>query len=488
MLDIAKLFELEIKPALGCTEPVAVGYATSLAYNAILGRIPKWLKGKIPVKYATDVNPEDVEINSVKVSLDRGTFKNALAVGIPKLKGQKGIIIAAAMGIFCFPEAEGKEMALFEMLQPEDLEKAKALTRKVNIKLIEGWERSEDIQIRARVEVKHKRLSERVLTGTAKIERTHSNVTSIDAYDSLACVTKIPLGEKAEMQRARLEVKDKLKGMSICDIVTELETLPGDAMGKMIELMEMNISISEEGLKGAQGLGIGAALKDLVNEGYLGDDFITSAQIMTASAADARMGGFDYPVMSCAGSGNQGIAASLPIIAVAQKSGYDVKELLQKRRSGQLPEEDERKLSRLVKALALSNIITCYTTYHTKYLSALCGCAIKAGLGATAGIAYLLTKSTDKVEMAIQNMAGNITGLICDGGKEGCSLKLTASASVAIQSALLAIKGVQVPSDNGIVAEKAEDTIRNIGRVCQTMIATDAEIVHIMADKGGLRF
>jgi len=236
------------------------------------------------------------------------------------------------------------------------------------------------------------------------------------------------------------------------------------------------------------GLGIGGTLRDLVNEGYLGDDLITSAQVMVASAADARMGGFAYPVMTCAGSGNQGIAASLPIIAVAQKNGYDVKGLLAKRRSGQLSGEDEKKLSRLVKALALSNIITCYLTYYTKYLSALCGGAIKAGLGATAGIAYLLTQSADKVEMAIQNMAGNITGLICDGGKEGCSLKLTTSASIAIQSALLAMRGIRVPSDNGIVGEKAEDTIRNIGRVCQVMTATDAEIVRIMADKSGLKF
>jgi len=488
MLDISQLFELEIKPALGCTEPVAIGYTTSLAYNAILGRVPRWLKGKMPIKYVTDVNPEDVEIDRIEVSVDRGIFKNALAVGIPRAKGQKGIGIAAAMGLFCFPEAEGREMALFETLQPEDLEKAKTLTEKVNIKLIAGWERSEGIQIRALVKVKHKRLPERVLTGIAKIEKTHSNVTSISVYDSLGQVAEIPLEEKLEIQREDLGVADRLKGMSISEIVAELEALPEDAVGKMIQLIEMNIAVSEEGLKGRKGLGIGATLRDLVNQGCLGDDSITSAQIMVASAADVRMGGFDYPVMSCAGSGNQGITASLPIIAVAQKKGYDVKGLLAKRRSGQLSGDDEMKLSRLVKALALSNIITCYITYHTKYLSALCGCAIKAGLGATAGIAYLLTESADKVETAIQNMAGNITGLICDGGKEGCSLKLTTSASVAIQSALLAMRGIRVPSDNGIVGEKAEDTIRNIGRVCQAMIATDAAIIRIMADKSGLKF
>ena len=487
MLDISQLFELEVKPALGCTEPVAVGYVTSLAYNAILGRAPEWLKGKIPIEYVVDVNQEDVEVDRIEVSVSRGVFKNALAVGIPRSNGQKGIGIAAAMGIFCFPEAEGQEMALFKTLQPEDLEKAKTLAHRVKIKLIGGWERNEDIQIRALVKVRHKRLPKRVLTATAKIEKTHSNVTSIDVYDSLGQVTEIPFEKKPHTGRKSLDVKDRLKKMTIPEIVAELEALPKDVVEKMIEMAEMNVAISEEGLKRTKGLGIGATLRDLVSEGYLGDDLITSAQIMVASAADARMGGFDYPVMTCAGSGNQGITASLPIIAVAQKNGYNVKELFVQRQSGQLSGDGEKKLSRLVKALALSNIITCYTTYRSKYLSALCGCTIKAGLGATAGIAYLLTESADKVEMAIQNMAGNITGLICDGGKEGCSLKLSTSASVAIQSALLAMREVRVPSDNGIVAEKTQDTIRNIGRVCHAMIAADAEIVRIMADKSSLK-
>jgi L-cysteine desulfidase len=486
MLDISKLFHNEVKPALGCTEPVAIGYATSLAYNAILGRVPKWLKGRIPIKYVIDVQRDDIEIDRIEVSVDRGIFKNALAVGIPRSKGEKGIAIAAAMGIFCFPEAEGEEMALFETLRPEDFEHARALANRVNIKLIKGWERGEDIEIKASVEVKHKRPPARVLKGTAKIERAHSNVTSIDAYDSLGLVTGLPFQRKPDAQEEEPAVADGLKGMKISGMVAQLKTLPEDVTQKMLEMMEMNIAISEEGLRGTKGLGIGAALRDLVSQKYLSDDIITSAQIMVASAVDTRMGGFDYPVMSCAGSGNQGITASLPIIAVAQKHGYDVKGLLQKKRDGQISAKDEQSLGKLVKALALSNIITCYVTYHTKYLSALCGCAIKAGLGATAGIIYLLTESADKVEMAIQNIVGSATGLICDGGKEGCSLKLMAITSVAIQSALLAMKGIRVPSDNGIVAEKVEDTIQNIGRICQSMLATDVEVTHIMVDKSCL--
>jgi len=217
--------------------------------------VPIWLKGKMPIKYATDVHPEDVKVDTIEISSDRGIFKNALAVGIPKTKGQKGIAIAAAMGIFCFPETEGQEMALFETLQPEDLEKAKTLAERVSIKLIEGWERSEGIQIRASVRVKHKRLPKGALTGIAKIEKTHSNVTSISAYDSLDQVAEVPSEKKLEIQREDLGVEDRLKGMSISEIVAELEVLPEDVVEKMIELVEMNIAASEEGLRRTKGLG-----------------------------------------------------------------------------------------------------------------------------------------------------------------------------------------------------------------------------------------
>lgn len=483
MLDVSKLFEIEIEPALGCTEPTAIGYATSLAYNAILGRVPKWLVGKIPIKYITDIQAKDIEISSIEITLDRGMFKNATAIKIPKSGGQKGIDIAAAMGVFCFPEGEREEMALFKTLQSEDLE-VKELAGKVKAKLVEGWETSKDIDIKAVIAAKHKQLPTRGIKGIAKIEKAHSNVVLIDIYDSLGKVKELPFEMKPKVEKRGFTVKDSLKRMKISEIVNAVEMLPEDAIKKMMEMMEMNIAVSEKGLQeGIKGLGIGTTLRDLVNEGYLGDDLITSAQIMAASAADTRMGGFDYQVMICAGSGNQGITASLPIVAVAQKNGYDVKRLLEEKRSGQMSDEDEKRLSKLVKALALSNLITCYVTYHTKYLSALCGCAVKAGIGAAAGVAYFLSGSSDKVEMAIQNMAGNITGLICDGAKEGCSLKLATAASAAIQSALLATKGIRVPSDNGIVAQKVEDTIRNLGRLCQAMITTDAEVVRIMKDK-----
>lgn len=483
MSVISQIFDIENKPSEGCTEPNAAGYAACLAYNAISGRVPEWLKRRIPIKYIEGIREQDIEVTKIKVAVSRGILKNALAVGIPYSGGQKGIDTAVAMAVFCFPEKEGKELTLFKGLKPEDRDKARELKKKVEIGTVEGWETGTDIKIAAAVEVRHKQFPERILRGTAIIENGHCNVTSIDAYDSAGQVRDIPCTKKSEVKESAQDIKNRLKGMKVSEIIAEVGDLPEDAYEKMIDLLEMNMLVSEKGLDGKKGLGIATALRDLVQEGYLKDDFITSSQMMVAAAADSRMSGYDCAVMSVAGSGNQGISASLPVIAVAEKSGCDVKRLLKDRKDGKLSADDKKKLDRLVKSLALSSAMTAYVTYHTDYLSAMCGCAIKAGMGAAAGIAYFMTESADTVEMALQNMAANIPGLICDGAKEGCSLKLTTSASVAVHSALLAMKGICVPPDNGIVAEKVEDTIKNIGKICQAMVGTDTTITRIMLEK-----
>lgn len=473
MVSFSELLDKEVKPSLGCTEPVAVGYATSLAYNAILGKVPDWLKDKLTTPEATPLDADELEVTEIQVLVDRDIYKNALSVGIPRSGGRKGIRIAAAMGMLSYPEAKGMEKTLFATLKPEDLDKAQSMVDRVQIKLVDGWEERDEISIQASVTVRQRGTPHEIVVGKATIEKNHGNVTDIS-------VARI---EEAGATCKALGASDDLSVVSITEVVKELDNLADGVASRMIEMLEMNLKVSRAGLEGSRGLGVGTALKELVDEGCLADDLITLAQIMAASAADARMAGCDYEVMSSAGSGNQGITVSLPLIAVAIKVGYDVPELCRKNREGALSSEEKKKLDTLVKALALSNIITSYVTYHTGYLSAMCGCAVKAGIGAASGIAYLLDGKVETVESAIQNMAANITGLICDGAKEGCALKLTSAASAAILSAVLAEKGIRVPADNGIVAERVEDTIRNLGRVYQAMIGTDVEIVSIMRDK-----
>lgn len=473
MIDYSELFQQEVKLSLGCTEPVAVGYAVSVAYHSILGQIPSWLVDRVQSESPFKVERSEVEIEKIEVLVDRDIYKNALAVGIPRSGGQRGIVIAAAMGVFCLPSTQGMEMGLFSDIGTSDLERAREIVDKVTIDLVDGWHHHDGIDIQANVTVQVIKQPDLVLVGRARIQSNHNNVTEISVIQV----------SESQVNNPSSTLRQELALQSIKDLVQDLATLSPQELNKMKEMLKTNLLAAKTGLKSHGQLAIGHALKQLVESGYLRDDAISLGQILVAAAADARMSGFDCSVMSSAGSGNQGITATLPLVAVAMKNGYDVERLMDVDVSGELSDPEVGKLHRLLESLALSNIITSFVTYHSSYLSAMCGCTVKAGIGATAGIAYLLSENAKIVDSAIKNMAGNITGIICDGAKEGCALKLTTAASVAILSAFLALQGIEVHSDNGIVAETAEETIRNIGRICKAMIETDVEIVQIMNEK-----
>ena len=477
MTDLLSLLDAEIRPTVGCTEPVAVAYAASLAYHAILGRVPDWLRPKQMANEGPPLEADDAEIVEIQVLVDRDVYKNALAVGIPRSGGETGIDLAAAMGVYCYPEAEGAEETLFRTLRAGDLEKGRALVDRVKVELVGGWEDRDGIIIQVSVVARDRHRPQDVVVGTARIERTHDNVTYIG----------VERRGEGVVAGAALESREALRNMTVAQIVTQVDELSEPIEEKMIDMLETNLSISREGLEDASGLGVGAALRRWVDEGSLGDDPVTLAQMLAASAADARMAGMDCAVISSAGSGNQGIVATLPLVAVATKLGCDVPGLCAQRRAGTLSADESDSLRRLLQALALSNVITSYVTYHTSRLSAMCGCAIKAGIGAAAGIAYLLDADIETVEGAIQNMAASITGMICDGAKEGCALKLTSAASAAVLAARLAAAGIRVKPGNGIVSDTVEETIVNLDRVCQAMITTDVELANILRDRTAAR-
>jgi L-cysteine desulfidase len=184
---------------------------------------------------------------------------------------------------------------------------------------------------------------------------------------------------------------------------------------------------------------------------------------MTAAASDARMAGSTLPAMSNSGSGNQGITVSMPVIAYALK--YKV---------------DDEKLAR---ALILSNLVAIHIKHFLGKLSALCGCVV-ASTGSACGIVYLEGGGYEQVCAAIKNMAGNITGMVCDGAKVGCAMKVASGVSCAVQSAVLALRGTCIPSTDGIIEDDVEKTIRNIGTIGSAgMKATDRMILDIMLCK-----
>lgn len=228
------------------------------------------------------------------------------------------------------------------------------------------------------------------------------------------------------------------------------------------EGIEMNLAIAEEGLKIENGVGV--KFREMVEEGLMADNIINRAQMLCAAASEARMSGSRLPVMSTAGSGNHGITAFLTTFAVSEKNN--------------MPEEQ------LVRALALTNLITIFIKSYTGALSAMCGCGVAAGIGASAGAVYLLGGNKKQILGAMYNMVGSIAGIICDGAKEGCAYKLALASGWAVQAAILSMKGAIINKNDGILAGDFKKLFKNLGYTCNPgMVPTDEAILEIMLEK-----
>ncbi len=225
----------------------------------------------------------------------------------------------------------------------------------------------------------------------------------------------------------------------------------------------MNLAIAEEGLKIENGVGV--KFREMVEEGLMADNIINRAQMLCSAASEARMSGSRLPVMSTAGSGNHGITAFLTTFAVAEKNN--------------MPEEQ------LMRALALTNLITIFIKSYTGILSAMCGCGVAAGIGASAGAVYLLGGNKEQILGAMYNMVGSIAGIICDGAKEGCAFKLALASGWAVQAAILSIKGAIINKNDGILAGDFKKLFKNLGYTCNLgMVPTDEAILEVMLEKG----
>ena len=238
---------------------------------------------------------------------------------------------------------------------------------------------------------------------------------------------------------------------------------PLDDLRFIKEAADINTRISEEGLSGEYGLQVGRSIDKSISKGYLEADLSNEAIRRTTGGTDARMAGCDLPVMSNSGSGNQGITATMPVVAVAEK----------------LKVSEEQ----LIRALILSHLTSIHIKSSMDRLSALCGASV-AATGASCGIVYLMGGSYEHIEYAIKNMVGNVAGMICDGAKNACSLKIASCVSAAVQGALLAINSIGVSNIEGIVEEDIERTIANLVQLSSPgMIETDKVILDIMTHK-----
>jgi L-cysteine desulfidase len=415
-----------VQPSLGCTEPAAIALAAALAREAIKG-----------------------EVKKVSVLCDANVFKNALHVNIPGLERVKGSLMAAGLGALAGdPQLR---LEIFSEVTSEDVRAARGLASQGLINVSIKDREQPRLYIEALVETDQG-------IGRAVIEDTHTNVTAVEANGQPLPLPNWPgSGDKGGTEGGEAILKE----MALGEIVKLAENMTAEEMAYMLKGVRMNEAAGREGLAKKAGLGVGAVLAELVKEELLADDLASQAEVLAAAAVDARMSGLRAPIMTSSYSGNQGIAAIIPVVTVAR--GLEAKE------------------EELVKAVATSHLVTAYVKVHVGNLSALCGACVAGVIGAAAGIVRLLGGGTAEIEQAINIMAGNIAGVICDGAKLGCALKVGTGASVAVKSAMLAMRGVQMPEGEGIVGPTAESTVHNLGLLANPgMVQTDAQILQIM--------
>lgn len=423
-----KRLEKELVVTLGCTEPMAIAYAAALA--------KKHVKGEI--------------ITSVRVLASANVLKNAMAVIIPGAKGC-GVDLAAALGVLAGDFTKGLEV--LEGLTPRDVENAKILIEQGNVKV-------------GLADTLKKLYIEVILETPQSYARVivadeHTQVVFVEV-DGKVLIDSLFAEESGVIETTDRENSEDLFITidSIWEFVRRVQISDLTIIKKAIEL---NTNVGLEGLANAYGLEVGKTIKNGVRKGILSDDLISHAMALTAGASDARMSGCTMPVMSNSGSGNQGISATLPVVAVGEK----------------LQVSNEQ----LIRAVTLSNLIAIYIKLKIGRLSALCG-ATASGTGASCGIAYLLGGGKEEIKSAIQNMQGNTTGMFCDGAKAGCALKLSTCTSAAVQSAIMAIEGKTIQSTDGIIESTAEKTIENLGRLAnQGSSEVDRIILDIMVQK-----
>ena len=418
--ELLKLLREGITPATGCTEPIAVAYAVARAKEQTEG-----------------------DLESINVQVDSNIYKNGLMVTIPGTK-EKGLIAAAAFGFVAGDSKKG--FRVIEDLADEDIIRAKQLMeqKKVVLKLKRDYK---GLYIKVILVTRKEKVRVIVLD-------THLNIVSIEKIDKNRHFK--PYIKKEQNDNSSTH---QIQSYTLEDFLQFSDEISFGELSFLEDGVEMNLKIAQEGL--AIKSGVGVKFIEMIKEGIMSDNMITRAQVLCAAASEARMSGSKLPVMSTAGSGNHGITAFLTNYAVAEKQ--------------KLPKE------KLIRSLALTNLITFFIKSYTGTLSAMCGCGVAAGIGVSAGVVYLLGGNKEKILGALYNMVGSISGVICDGAKNGCAYKLALASGWAVQSALLSLKGAIIHSSDGILDPDFKQLFKNLGYICDPgMVSTDKAILKIM--------
>ena len=435
--EIIELIRKEVKPALGCTEPIAVALAVAKAMEILDERCPMEKGWRMTDGYA------------LKIEVSGNILKNGMGVGIPGT-GMVGLHIAAALGAVCGKSSYGLEV--LHDLSDSAIEQSKKLVEKEKV-AISLADTTRKLYIKAKVETPCGH------TSCAIVQDDHDNIveTLLDG-ERLDSPAKSAGLEESMESKTTLDYK-----LTVKEILEFARNVAFEDISFILESRTLNLTLANEGLTGRYGLRVGHSIRLEYNREVFGDDFLSYAMSLTAAASDARMAGCTLAAMSNSGSGNQGITVTMPVIAYSLKYGTS----------------DEQ----LARALVLSHLIAIHIKGYLGKLSALCGCVI-ASTGSACGLVYLRGGDYEQVCAAIKNMIGNITGMVCDGAKEGCAMKVASGVSSALQSAVLAREGICISEHDGIIEKDIEKTIMNLGRIGSVgMQHTDSMILDIMVCK-----
>lgn len=415
----------EVKPALGCTEPVSVALACAVAAQHLSGAIVR-----------------------IEAAVSPNLMKNGMGVTIPGT-GMTGLPIAAALGAIA-----GDPQAKLEVLKratQREIDAARALLEVGAVRVVLQDPCDEILYVRARVYAGDQH-------ATVTIVGDHTNVVSIEKMGQ-------PLFIKDEslVSDDIINPLEQLVHSSLRDIYDFISVVPCEELDFILDAGSMNNALSKKGLSKDWGLHIGPTLKRQVDKGLVSDDIFTEILYRTSAASDARMGGATLPAMTNSGSGNQGITATMPVVVAAERLNASPQQL--------------------ARALALSHLVAIYIHCKLPRLSALCA-TTTAGMGAAAGIIWLMDGNFDNIAMAVNNMIGDVSGMICDGASSSCSMKVSTSISSAWKAILLALDNSVVSGNDGIVERDVENSIRNLCDIAgRAMQHTDRQIIEIMAHK-----
>lgn len=418
---IIDLIHQEVVPAIGCTEPIAVALCVAKATETL---------GTKPEK--------------INVLLSANILKNAMGVGIPGT-GMIGLPIAIALGALI-----GKSEYQLEVLKdstPDVVEEGKRFIeeKRIHISLKENIE--EKLYIEVCCEVGDDK-------ATAVIAGGHTTFIYIERNGEV-------LFQK--QHTASCEKEEECLELTLRKVYDFALNTPLDEISFILETARLNKAAAERSFEGNYGHGLGKMLRGTYEHKVMGDSVFSHILSYTSGACDARMAGAMIPVMSNSGSGNQGISATLPVLVFA--------------------EENDKSEEELIRALMLSHLTAIYIKQSLGRLSALCGCVV-AATGSSCGITWLMGGTYDQVAYAVQNMIANLTGMICDGAKPSCALKVTTGVSTAVLSAIMAMENRCVTSVEGIIDEDVDQSIRNLTKIgSKGMNETDKLVLEIMTGK-----